>query len=166
MSHPKEHWTPVQAACHNLIHDFEFNGKRGASAWAEIRGGSPNAISNKANPDYSQAKYGIEEVIEDEIQAGIFPALHAHARMTGHICLRLPDPDLVVGDVSLLERYSAWQSDMGKTCEEIHQAVSPDSPGGADVIPAEIEAIAAAGYRHIKQFIVFLEEMKLIQEPA
>ena len=166
MSHPKQHWTPVQAACHSLIHSYKRNGKRGAYAWAEIRDRSPNSISNEANPDYQSAKFGIDDAIQAELQAGIFPILHAHARMTGHICIRLPDPDLVVGDVSLLERYCAWQAAMGNTCEEIHRAFSPNGPGGAGVTSIESEAIAAAGYRHIKQFIVFLEEMKLIQEPA
>ena len=166
MSHPQEHWTPVQTAYHGLIHGYELNGKRGAYAWAEIRDRSPNSISNEANPDYQSAKFGIDDAIQAELQAGIFPILHAHARMTGHICFRLPNPDLPLGDAALLDRFAAWQSAMGTTCEEIRLALDPNGPSGTGIARGEAESIAAAGYRHMQRFMVFLEELKSIQEPS
>ncbi len=165
MSHPKQHWTPVQAAYHSLIHNYEHNGKRGAYAWAEIRDKAPNSISNEANPDYQAAKFGIDDAIQAELQAGIFPILHAHARMTSHICFRLPRPDLHVGDVALLNRFADWQSAMGTTCEEIRSALDPNGPCGTGIARGEAESIAAAGYQHMQRFMDFLEELKSIQEP-
>lgn len=137
----------------------------GADALGALLGKRQGVLSNEINPNCDHAKLGLEDAIRAELFANATPLLEAHARLLGFVCHRLPAPELFGGDASLLEAFSSWQSANGVTCNAIHAAVDPNSPGGAGITKEEIERIAEAGERQAVEWLELLARFRQIAEP-
>jgi len=155
------HWTPVQIAAYELIHGFRHKKKEGAPAWEPFFAKTSGTLSNESNPDYQWAKLGLDDAIRMEQVAGSASILHAHARMLGHICIPVPNPEMPAGDVALLSKFAEWQAAMGKTCEHIRDALEDGR-----ITRKEYQAITSAGFVHMTRFMEFLERVKTLQEGA
>lgn len=159
MSHPA-HWTLVQCAAYDLVHDYREKGRRGAAALAFHLGKATNVLSNEANPDYPAAKLGLEDAIRMEEIAQDSRLLMAHAHALGFTVLALPVSP-AAGDLELLNHFSEWQAAMGETCQRIHDALAD-----GEITAAEAREVAAAGHAHMTRFLAFLERMESLAEPA
>ncbi len=137
----------------------------GGDAIGALLNKKPGVFNNELNPNCMHAKLGLEDAILAELFTRSAPMLHAHARLLGYICHRLPAPDLFAGDLSLLEAFSRWQAANGATCEAIRTAVDPDSPGGAGITHEEIDRIALAGERQAVEWLELIAHFRLIAEP-
>ena len=164
MSQVREHWTPAQAAAHHLLSTYEHDGKQGAPAMGPRIGKTPRVLNNEVNPDYPDAKLGLDTTILMELESGRADILHAHALMLRHVCFRLPDIGLAIGDAELLGSFSEWQERMGITCSEIRKALDPNGPNGNRITHDEADAIETAGMLHISKFMEFLEKVRELAE--
>lgn len=164
MSHAMQHWTPAQAAAHHLLTAYEHDGKTGAPAMGPRIGKLPRVLNNEVNPDYLTAKLGLDTAILMELESGKADILHGHAMMLRHVCFRLPDIGLAIGDAELLGSFSEWQARMGITCSEIRKALDPNGPNGTRITIEEADDIEAAGMVHISKFMEFLEKVRELAE--
>lgn len=156
--HPP-HWTPIQCAAYDLVHNFSYHGQKGAPALAPAVGKSASLLSNEVSPDYQGAKLGLDDAIALERSAGTAPILHAHAQMLHHVCIALPDHDLNASDIELLTTFAEWQAAMGVTCGLIRDALADGR-----ISPAERRAITDSGHRHMARFLEFLERVNCLTE--
>lgn len=160
----REHWTPVQAAAYHLLSTYEHDGHRGAQAMGPRIGKVPRVLNNEINPNYEDAKLGLNTAILMELESGRADILHGHAQMLRHVCFKLPDIGLAIGDAELLGSFSEWQSRMGVTCEHIRSALDPNGPNGTRITITEANEIEAAGMVHISKFMEFLEKVRELAE--
>ncbi|USF88764.1 phage regulatory CII family protein [Candidatus Endoriftia persephonae] len=152
------HWTPVQEAAWRTVHEFRKGMKGGAEALGPMLGKSAGTLSNEVNPESSSHKLGLEDAIILQLMAQDYRLLHAFSHTLHHISIQLPDAE-PVGDVELLDKFSAWQAKMGCTCEVIHQSLADHR-----VTLTEARAIKTAGYRHIQAFLEFLSRIEQLAE--
>jgi len=155
----------VRREVSRFVRAYESEEGRGATAMAKAQGRSIKLVANETNPNYEGAKYAIEEAIDAELIADIYPLLHMHARVTGHVCFRMPKPDKPLGDLDLINAITQFQADNGRTCETIKNALDPNGPGGTAIMPDEVIAIAEAGYEQASTLMALIEQFKLLQEP-
>lgn len=155
----------IQKQLHRAGRELVGGFPGGADALGALLGKRQGVLSNEINPNCPHAKLGLEDTINAELAAGTAPFLHAHARLTGYVCHRLPAPDLFAGDLSLLEGFSRWQAANGATCDAIRAAVDPDSPGGPGITKEEVERIAEAGERQAVEWLELLARFRQVAEP-
>lgn len=153
------HWSEVQVAAYRLVHEYRDGKSRGSAALAPMLGKSASLLSNEVNPDYPSAKFGLDDAVAAELAADQYPILQAHAAATGHVCHRLPAPDLTICDTELLSLFAEWQSAMGVTCQAIREALSDGR-----ITYSESRSIQSAGNRHMMRFMEFLSRLYRIAE--
>lgn len=164
MSHPEQHlpshWTPVQAAYYQTVHGYvdPRTGKRGGEALGPKLGKSGRTVSNEANPDLLGHKPGLEDSITIQLLTGDYRVLYAYAATLNHVAIPLPD-FTPCSDVELLNRFSAWQSAMGRTCQEIHSALEDRV-----ITTSEARTIRRMGQAHMQAFLEFMSRVESIAQ--
>lgn len=156
-----QHWTPIQAAAWQTVHQYKDpkSGQRGAAVLGPKLGKSANSLSNEVNPDVGTHKPGLEDSITLQLITGDFQVLRAYANALHHVAIPLPDFE-TVSDVELLNQFAAWPAALGRTCQEIHSSLED---GRVD--PIELRMVKARGFAHIAKFFQFLQRMEQIAEP-
>ncbi len=159
-SNPPETWTPLQLAQWRTVHEFQdrTTGRRGAAALAPKLGKSPATLSNEVNAGMESHKQGLEDSVTLQALAGDFRILLAYAAELGHLAVPLPDFDRSeVSDVRLLEQLTAWQAAMGRTMQQIHDALAD-----GDVDTDEAEGIRHHFFAHMGEGVKFLHRILVL----
>lgn len=153
-----DHWTPVQRAAWRTVHEYRRNSSAGANALGPLVGKSPGTLSNEVNPDVASHKLGLDDAVALQHAADDYRVLHAMAASLHHAAIRLPDYS-GCSDVELLIKFTEWQSRLGSTCQEIHNALT-DSRITRD----EADRIRAAGQYHMQAFLEFIHRLETLVE--
>ena len=167
MSHRRcpAHWTALQFAAYTLAHGYRRGGKTGCEALAPFVGKAAHSLCNEVNPDYQGAKLGLDDAVALELAADRYPILQSHAAACRHVCFRLPDPALPIGDAALLDKFAEWQAALGQTCLQIRDALAPDGPAGNGVAQSELLEIWAAFHAHMTRGMELVEYLRAMAEP-
>ena len=160
----RAHWPPVMQAAHDLVNRFEADGVKGAKALAPRIGKKPHVLNNEVNFNLRGPKLGIVTAYFMEKEAGYCPILDAYNYMHNRVSFALPSPDVFIGDVDLLVKFTEWQAAMGETCNEIQNAFNPKSECGNKISKREAARIRKRGMFHIEKFMVFLTEIEELAE--
>jgi len=159
-NNPPDTWTPLQLAYWRTVHQFRDprTGRRGAAALAPKLGKSAATLSNEVNADMPSHKAGLEDSVTLQAVTGDYRVLQTYAAELGHLAVPLPDFDRsAVSDVALLGQMTAWQAAMGRTMQQIHDALAD-----GDVDADEAEGIRYHLFAHMTEGLRFLHRILVL----